>query len=279
MTGWYEKYKIDIIFECYRFNMKNMDIIGRNIQTLVLNETNRVIGESVYGDGTRKNVRDVCEYINTNSSYYIIASSSGLSMDDSLVDVGGRCGELKCVITDKPCIETVPNLKPTKKSKKTDIEKLMTKIMSLVSKHISNEQEVVMKKVNERFNIVKECGDDVTLPVKDDVVKASVEKIRSTCVVGASHTPTLQPPDINDVNITEALIKVAGGVPVENVIEIQRALEEVSVDDECIEIDVESIILNGKRFYIDNNTQELYDFESELNVGRYDVKSSRVIYY
>ncbi len=258
-----------------------MEIIKENIQTLISNETNRAISRCVERDcANTPNEKMITDFVNRNTCYHV--DFTRRCEDD--MD-GFRDGNIKNVLNDKPAVEVKVGPKSCGRPRKTELEKLMTRIMVLVSKHIQGEEESVMKKLVNKFS---ELGTS-RIPDPSIIINAKsnpTDRDKQRFVVGESHiqsghdveetpdhyTKLSQP----DSEITDALIKVAGGVSVENAEEIQRMLNDIPPDDDTIEIDVETIMINGSRYYIDRNTDDLYDFDTDNHIGRFDKKLGRI---
>ena len=90
-----------------------------------------------------------------------------------------------------------------------------------------------------------------------------------------SPTALTHPPSISD-----ALIKAASGVSVENAQEIQDKLASILIDEEeedaeTMHIEVDEIMLDGTKYYIDDNCN-LYDCDTNDIVGTLDKKTGHV---
>ena len=82
--------------------------------------------------------------------------------------------------------------------------------------------------------------------------------------------------NVNKLNMSDALIQASNGIDVENADIIQQTFLDIPFDEEPEQISVEDMIIDGKMYYVDGNNN-VYDPESEENIGKLDVKKGIII--
>ena len=219
-----------------------METIKENLQNLILNTTNGMIQNKVKSMDN-DTLNSITEFVNNNSQYYISCKEEKYNMErESHFEIG-------CVLDDKPKVEIKQEKKGKGRPKKTEIDKLMNSIMTSINKYVENEVSTITKSITENFD-----------------VKDKKENYKDTDKCN----------NVNKLNMSDALIQASNGIDVENADIIQQTFLDIPFDEEPEQISVEDMIIDGKMYYVDGNNN-VYDPESEENIGKLDVKKGIII--
>lgn len=219
-----------------------METIKENLQNLILNTTNGMIQNKVKSMDN-DTLNSITEFVNNNSQYYISCKEEKYNMErESHFEIG-------CVLDDKPKVEIKQEKKGKGRPKKTEIDKLMNSIMTSINKYVEHEVSTITKSITENFD-----------------VKDKKENYKDTDKCN----------NVNKLNMSDALIQASNGIDVENADIIQQTFLDIPFDEEPEQISVEDMIIDGKMYYVDGNNN-VYDPESEENIGKLDVKKGIII--
>ena len=231
-----------------------MELLAENIRTFVLNATNQNVEEKLNEYSDNSLYSQMKNYVNENSMYYI-KSNKKIDVEDR----ESMC-EMVCFTEQKPKnIEQKIESKGRGRPKKSEIDKLMTSIMSLVTKHIDKEVTSLIEMVNTKFNKA-DNSDETNFPELKNNLTSSDSDVQ------------------NENNITNALIQASQGISVECADEIQKSLFEISnnIENEELHIEVSEIMIHGNKYYIDENNN-IYNIETSEMIGRFDTNKATII--
>ena len=279
-----------------------MNIFKETIQTMIVNATNACIEDHVDGVVTDSNsnsgvdLASVDAFVNASTPYFMNrCGKKGWSGGG--VDSEERGSVVESVLADKPLSlvgSDAPKAKGRGRPKKPEIDKLMISVMSLITKYMEKEKAVVTGLVTKNFELsaavpvavptdVTGPGTVPSQPSSTVVCTDDVADLLSSLSIGSTPHP-IQPPSpiapTHPPSIPDALIKAAAGVSVENAQEIQDKLASILIDEDeddsaTMHIEVDEIMLDGTKYYIDDNGN-LYDCDTNDIVGTLDKKTGHV---
>ena len=224
-----------------------METIKENLQNLILNTTNGMIQNKVKSMDTDV-LESITEFVNSNSQYYISPSK------EHEYDIESRF-EKGCVLDDKPKMEIKQEKKGKGRPKKTEIDKLMNSIMTSINKYVEKELTTITESITENFDIKENHKN-----LKDSIEVKNINNIEKK----------------DNISMSEALIQASQGISIENADAIQKTFLEIPFEEEPQQISVEDIIIDGKMYYVDSKNN-VYDPESEENIGKLDIKKGMII--